>query len=398
MRVIITGVTGFRNRGVDALVTTTIEQLNVINKQINIIVQTKTPEYDCEKLKVFKNVTTFGYPSNLKDKVRDKFSSFHHKFAFDYNLIKNSRLLIASGGDLFTSDYSGSLEFYLKPLKLALKLNVPIVFLGQSIYFNTEKKENAFLDVAQNAKLITVRENISYRYLVEKLGLSTKIVKQTADSAFLLKIPSSKTINNLLLSYGCRQEKPLVVICPSEAITKYRNIDIKSHFKAWTQVIDVILNKLDAQVLIIPHSQYPEGDDRIIGSNLHQFFDYDSRIHFAGIDHTASEFKGLISHANFVISERMHSAIAGLSTCIPTLVIGYSVKAEGIISDLLEKKLPEKEMLIDINDFVKPGLASQQLLIAWQRQHEVKTELQKVFPQMQDKARGNFELIKKLFA
>jgi colanic acid/amylovoran biosynthesis protein len=393
MKVVITGVTGFKNRGVDALVTTTVEQIKSIDKKINIVIQTQTPKYDDWKLKDFKDVTTFGYPKSFKDKLKDKLSSFYNSFAFDYALIKDSDLLIASGGDLFTSDYKGALELYLKPLKLALKLNIPIAFLGQSISFNTTQEENYFLAVARNAKLITVRESISYQYLTDKLGLSTDIVKQTADSAFLLKTPSKQIIGNLLQSYGCTQEKPLVVICPSQGIAKYRNIGEKLHFEAWTKVLDIILNKLDAQVLIIPHSQHAEGDDLFISSNLHKFFNYDARIHLAGADHTASEFKGLISHADFVIAERMHAAIAGLSSCIPTLVVSYSIKAEGIMVDLLGDTSANDRMLISIQNFLNFSLASKTLERAWARKDEVKECLKKTIPLYQQEAEKNFELI-----
>ncbi|MBE9220221.1 polysaccharide pyruvyl transferase family protein [Dolichospermum flos-aquae] len=395
-KVVITGVTGMRNRGVDALVSTTIENIHAIDNQINIIVQTQTPEYDRWKLRDFEYTTTFGYPENFKDKLKNKLSSFYSSFAFDYDLIKSSDLLIASGGDLFTSDYKGALEFYLKPLKLALKLDVPIVLLGQSISFNTTEEEKYFLELARHAKLITVRESISYSYLTDKLRLPSSIVKQTADSAFLLKIPAKKIIDNLLQSYGCIQGKPLVVISPSQGIANYSNTDEGSHFKSWTQVIDFILNRLDAQILIIPHAQDPKRDDRTIGSNLHQFFEYDSRIHLAGADHTASEFKGMISHADFVIAERMHAAIAGLSSCVPTVVVGYSIKAEGIMADLLGDQSAQEGMLISIHNFLDFSQISPTLETAWAKKEEVREHLKKVIPIYQEKAEKNFHLIAKL--
>jgi colanic acid/amylovoran biosynthesis protein len=175
-------------------------------------------------------------------------------------------------------------------------------------------------------------------------------------------------------------------------------LDEKSHFEAWTQVVDVILNRLDAQVLLVPHSQYPEGDDRIISSNLHKFFNYDSRIHLAGADHTASEFKGLISHADFVIAERMHAAIAGLSSCIPTLVVGYSIKAEGIMVDLLGDTSAHDGVLISIQNFLDFSLASKTLERAWARKDEVKECLKKTIPLYQQEAEKNFDLITELLS
>ena len=49
------------------------------------------------------------------------------------------------------------------------------------------------------------------------------------------------------------------------------------------------------------------------------------------------------------------AAIAGLSTGVPTLVIGYSIKAEGILTDLLGTDLTKNAALISIQDFLAPG-------------------------------------------
>lgn len=51
-------------------------------------------------------------------------------------------------------------------------------------------------------------------------------------------------------------------------------------------------------------------------------------------DCNAMELKGYISRCRFLIAARTHASIAGYSTGVPTLVVGYSVKAVGIASDL----------------------------------------------------------------
>ncbi len=49
---------------------------------------------------------------------------------------------------------------------------------------------------------------------------------------------------------------------------------------------------------------------------------------------TATQLKGYISRLNALVTARTHASIAAYSTCVPTLVIGYSVKAKGIARDL----------------------------------------------------------------
>ena len=51
-------------------------------------------------------------------------------------------------------------------------------------------------------------------------------------------------------------------------------------------------------------------------------------------DHNAEELKGYIARCRFFIAARTHASIAAYSSCVPTLVVGYSVKARGIAHDL----------------------------------------------------------------
>lgn len=51
-------------------------------------------------------------------------------------------------------------------------------------------------------------------------------------------------------------------------------------------------------------------------------------------DATCEELKGFISRCRLFVGARTHATIAAYSTCVPTLVAGYSVKARGIAKDL----------------------------------------------------------------
>lgn len=65
-------------------------------------------------------------------------------------------------------------------------------------------------------------------------------------------------------------------------------------------------------------------------------------------DHSCEELKGYISRCRFFVGARTHATIAAYSSCVPTLVIGYSVKARGIARDLFgtesEYVLPVQEL------------------------------------------------------
>ena len=51
-------------------------------------------------------------------------------------------------------------------------------------------------------------------------------------------------------------------------------------------------------------------------------------------DCNCMELKGYIARCRMFIGARTHATIAAYSTCVPTLVLGYSVKSKGIAKDL----------------------------------------------------------------
>jgi polysaccharide pyruvyl transferase WcaK-like protein len=51
-------------------------------------------------------------------------------------------------------------------------------------------------------------------------------------------------------------------------------------------------------------------------------------------DCNCRELKHIISRCRFFIGARTHVTIAAYSSCVPTLVLGYSVKSRGIARDL----------------------------------------------------------------
>ena len=51
-------------------------------------------------------------------------------------------------------------------------------------------------------------------------------------------------------------------------------------------------------------------------------------------DHNAPKLKYIISKCQMFVGARTHATIAAYSSMVPTLVVGYSVKARGIAKDL----------------------------------------------------------------
>ena len=67
-------------------------------------------------------------------------------------------------------------------------------------------------------------------------------------------------------------------------------------------------------------------------------------------DHNCMELKGYIARCRFFIGARTHATIAAYSSCVPTLVVGYSVKSKGIATDLFGT---DEKYVIPVQQFTK---------------------------------------------
>ena len=98
-----------------------------------------------------------------------------------------------------------------------------------------------------------------------------------------------------------------------------------------------------AKTRLIPHVQetHPGNDDSILATELLREISPAAKRHtrLAAGDFSAAEYKAMIGRCE-VLAERMHAAIAGLSSRVSTVVVGYSVKARGILFTFWVRRWP----------------------------------------------------------
>ncbi len=148
-----------------------------------------------------------------------------------------------------------------------------------------------------------------------------------------------------------------VVYCPDPAFRLQKAVDVERKFegdivginispmaldysansemlrKAYIKMINHILETTDCSIYLVPHVIWDGGDDRVALQSLYDSIEQKERL-FMVADADCETLKGYISHCRFFVGARTHSTIAAYSQEIPTLVVGYSVKARGIAKDL----------------------------------------------------------------
>ena len=169
--------------------------------------------------------------------------------------------------------------------------------------------------------LIVARESITFEAL-SKVNPNTVL---SPDPAFFMepqvcgldpRMESGSTIGINI--------SPMIVSNEGKAGMAYEN---------YKQLIAWILEHTDAYVALVPHVVWPSNDDRTVLRRLYEEFGCHERL-IPVEDHSAPELKYIISKCRMFVGARTHATIAAYSSGVPTLVVGYSVKARGIARDL----------------------------------------------------------------
>lgn len=152
--------------------------------------------------------------------------------------------------------------------------------------------------------------------------------------------------------------------------------------ECYRELIRFIIKHTDMQIALIPHVVWENNDDRKPIHELYQEFQGSLRIVELD-DASCEELKGYIGRCRLFVGARTHATIAAYSSCVPTLVVGYSVKARGIARDLFgteENYVIPVQSLEQKDDLVR---GFQWLL---DRQDEVREKLLEVMPGYQKRA------------
>ena len=145
---------------------------------------------------------------------------------------------------------------------------------------------------------------------------------------------------------------------------------------AYTNMIRRILDTTDCSVALIPHVVCAHNDDREPLGQLLDLFRDTGRVILLP-DHNCMELKGYIARCRMFIGARTHATIAAYSTCVPTLVLGYSVKSRGIARDLFGS---EDKYVIPVQGMTDPNALAEGF--TWLMAHEdpIREHLKNIMP------------------
>ncbi|WP_410984898.1 polysaccharide pyruvyl transferase family protein [Bacillus cereus] len=235
--------------------------------------------------------------------------------------IKNMDVCLSIGGDNYCYGEQPALYEIDKKVKAAGK---KLVLWGCSI--GEEDMSERKLGDLKQFDLILARETLTYNMLKNK-GLNN--VKLCADPAFTMEK------EELELPKGW-QEGNTIGLNFSPLVWN-RNKDSQV---AVRDLINHILDTTDSIIALTPHVMQDGNNDYEVLYTYYEEFKNTGRVIILPNNLNAIQYKGYIARMRFFIGARTHATIAAYSNCVPTMVLGYSIKSKGIAKDLFgEEKL-----------------------------------------------------------
>lgn len=220
--------------------------------------------------------------------------------------------------------------------------------------------------------LITPRESITMQALSDA-GI-IRNVKYYPDPAFSLKPEEAPMPENF-------REGKTIGINLSPMILHYEK-ESGIALENYRKLVEHILRTSDNSVALIPHVVWKNNDDRKTLDELYRGYEENERV-LLFPDRNCGQLKYVISKCRAFIGARTHATIAAYSSFVPTLVVGYSVKALGIARDLFGS---EENYVLPVQTLQEPDALIHAYEWLMGREEAIRARLGKIMPEYCAKA------------
>ena len=283
------------------------------------------------------------------------------------NLVANfgpNKIALSIGGDNYCYGNHPLVQEYLS--NKAHEKGTKTVLWECSISPELIKNERILAEL-KTYSLITTRETITYNNLKEA---GVENVKMFADPAFVLDVTKRELPKEFI-------PQNTVGINISPLIEKHESTE-KIVLKNYTTLINYILENTDMNICFIPHMLRQESSDLEISKKIYDMYKNTNRMCILDKKYNCCELKGFISRLKILVAARTHASIAGYSTCIPTLVVGYSVKAIGIAKDIFGT---DEKYVLSVQNLQSENELTEGFKYIEKNYKNIKTQLEKTMPQ-----------------
>lgn len=342
---ILAGNNPYDNRGCEAILRGTVKILRHYYKDPSFLCVSHFQTHDqFEK----QHEEEYDMAITHKETDRKRYNRFSHKWASQliqrkvapkkyissvykemFPTLKEAKSVLSIGGDNYSLDY-GIPKLFTGLDDLVLENKKPIFLWGASVgpFSRIPKYEIYMKKHLQQVTGVFARESATIEYL-EKIGIKENVYK-VADPAFLLD--ASKPQHGKEIDV----EEESIGINLSPLMAKYATTGIvEPWIKTASNIVEEIAKRTDNKIYLIPHVTIPISNDYLFLKEVQiRLKNFEDRITLIPPIYNAAETKWIIGKMKIFAGSRTHSTIAALSSYIPTLSFAYSLKANGINSDI----------------------------------------------------------------
>ncbi|MBR3289870.1 MAG: polysaccharide pyruvyl transferase family protein [Clostridia bacterium] len=320
---------------------------------------------------------TYSFADKLRIKLSGDELAYRIRAGKEAASFPEHAVALSIGGDNYC--YGDTYNWHLAGLNESLhKRGVKTVLWGCSIDPEsvTDKMKRDFA----RYDLIVAREHISYDFLK---AINPHTV-YACDPAFTLK-------EERLPLPAAFVEGHTVGINVSPLIQKSERVPGIT-LKNYQKLLSHILENTDYHVAFIPHVVQAGNDDREPLRALLEGANDPDRVCLIE-DANCMQLKGYIARCALFVGARTHATIAAYSSCVPTLVVGYSTKAKGIARDLFGT---EDGYVLPVQSLRMPDDLTAAFAALDSRKEAAKAHLVEIMPAYQETVRQVKEQIRML--
>jgi len=417
VRILLTNTNCSWNAGSAAQVISTVETINEYIKDANfVLISDNIPELDNRHCREYgvkavgptrknpfsKHAYTLKLLASINSLTRSgtwailKRIGIHANRLIDTTVLKEystSDLIIDLSGDSF-SDYGNYSIFSILSILIGLSFGKKIALYSQSIGPFRRISVPLVKLCLNKSNLIVIRE-VETENILKKIGVNFTHTYLAPEIAFLLKSAPPEKTSEIFQKEGIsKSNRPLIGLGTNIFVHNGLKSGNESDVILMANIADFLVEKIGAQVILIPHviipAQYNFEDDRFLSQEIFQRIKNKDNVRLINGDYTAVELKGIIGQCDLFIGTRMHSNIASTSMYIPTVALSWSHKYHGIM-----RMLGQEEYCCDFRIATFDDI-TQKISAAWQNKSEIREELILRVPEIKKSAFKTGELIKNL--
>lgn len=327
--------------------------------------------------------------------------------------VLNSDIVIDFSGDMWgdNADVAGKDRFEVGLIKdlIVQKLGKPIFMLAGSPgpYDMTGDKLALAKEVFSKFAVVTNREPVSM-HVLQSYGFDVSNVRDCACPSFLFEEEKDLMIYDKVKACFTECERPIIglILCgwnfKETPFSKWPRAD--EEYESFVKLIEELCEQTEANICLISHSngfpvppakfELQHGRDYYVVEQLHRMMQTKKckgRVALVEDVYNVWQTKGIIGNFDMLISGRVHGAIAGISQCVPTMIIDYGQEPKA-------HKLWGFASLVGLEEYVANPAKSEEMIekafLCWDKRKDIHEHLQKRIPQVQELARENMNIVR----